>query len=67
MRQSRTITLHMRFKSWYISWPFSAKQRKKDQILHTGSLENVNDNNYKFLYFYLGLNVLSLYLDGASS
>ena len=24
---SRTIALHLRFESWYISWPFSAKQQ----------------------------------------
>ena len=37
---SRTIALHVGFESWYISWPFSAKQQREMKRV----LENVNDD-----------------------
>ena len=36
---AKTVVLHVRFKSWYISLPFSAKQQSEVAKFH---VENVN-------------------------
>ena len=43
---SRTMAVHLRYKSWYISLLSSAKQHDTDQIMRC--MKNVNNDGYFF-------------------
>ena len=47
---NRTMAVHLRYKSWYISLPFFAKQQRKMTSLRT------RPTKVNFSYFYLELN-----------
>ncbi len=61
---SGIITLHVCFKYWYISWPFSVKQREMTKFCvfwRTWTATAI------FTYFYLELGVFLTHSAGASS
>ena len=57
---SRTIALHVRYKSWYISLPSSAKQQR--EMTKFCVVYRTWKTTAKFSYFHLELNAVVAYL-----